>query len=199
MVVIIDYGLGNKASLVRLFQKLKVNAILSSKKDDILNASKLILPGVGHFNKGMQNLASLDLITVLNEAVIIKKIPILGICLGMQLMTSKSEEGNIEGLNWINAETKRFETDLKIPHVGWNTLTEIKNHSILKNLTEQDQFYFVHSYNITCKNKEDVLSYSCYGQEFVSSFQKENIFGTQFHPEKSHKQGLKIIKNFINV
>lgn len=199
MIVIIDYGLGNKSSIVRVFDRLKVPCILSTDRNEILTAEKIILPGVGHFTKGMENLRNLNLIPILNEAVLEKKIPILGICLGMQLMTNFSEEGNEKGLAWINAETKKFDTNLKIPHVGWNTLNQPKTDSILKSISEKEQFYFVHSYAIQCNEKQDILASSTYGQEFVAAFQKENIYGTQFHPEKSHQQGLNIIKNFINV
>lgn len=204
MTVIIDYGLGNKSSILRVFDRLKSSTKLSSDPLEILAADKIILPGVGHFSQGMKNLEEMGLISVLNEAVLVKKIPVLGICLGMQLMTNFSEEGNIKGLGWVNAETLKIKTSLKIPHVGWNTLNIKNSNSILKNITETDQFYFVHSYSIHCNEAQDVLSTTLYSEDpksfgFVSSFQKGNIFGTQFHPEKSHSQGLKIIQNFINV
>lgn len=203
MVTIINYGLGNLRSVQKAFERLGYEAKISNKLDDILSSSKLVLPGVGYFQKGMENLQSLGLIDILNLAVVEHKIPILGICLGMQLMTTYSEEGNCEGLNWISAETKKFnfnteQNNLKIPHMGWN---EIKINLESSEFNEQNNslYYFVHSYYVTCKSQEDILFRTKYGIEFVSGFKKKNIWGLQFHPEKSHKAGLFLIKKFINL
>ena len=201
-IVIIDYGMGNLRSVEKAFQRLGINPKISYLSDDILNADKLVLPGVGHFKKGMDNLYQLGIIDSLKESVIVKKKPVIGICLGMQLMTKYSEEGNCEGLGWIKAETIKFSFDdikLKIPHMGWNNLFVKNNTSLLKNINEEDFFYFIHSYYVSCNNEKDILSETKYGNDFISCFQRDNIFGSQFHPEKSHDAGLKLHKNFANL
>jgi len=174
--------------------------------EEILKANKLILLGVGAFDTGILKLSQNDMVNALNEAVIKKGVPILGICLGMQLMTNKSEEGNLNGFGWVNADTRKFKFSTKeyrIPHMGWNTIEIInKNSPIVKWLEEMEdlRFYFVHSYYINCYNKEDIVATTTYGdQTFVSIFQRENIFGVQFHPEKSHKFGMKVLTNFLEV
>lgn len=198
-IVIIDYGLGNLMSLLYKFNKIGINATVSSDKKVIADAGKLILPGVGHFAKGMENIRKYDLIPVLNKRVLDEKTPILGICLGMQLLTRNSEEGQIEGLGWIDAETKRFDLNgLKIPHMGWNTIEIKKKGHIFDGIEDNSRFYFVHSYHVCCKDK-DVLATTNYGHDFASVIRKDNIYGVQFHPEKSHKAGMKIIKNFAGV
>lgn len=202
MITIIDYGMGNLRSVQKAFERIRVTAKISSDVSEILNAEKLVLPGVGHFAQGISNLKKKGLFNTLNEAVIEKKKPILGICLGMQLMTEYSEEGNCEGFGWVNANTKRFTfktNGLKIPHMGWNNLSIKNSDSIFRGISAENFFYFVHSYFISCKNESDILTETVYGNDFVSSFQKGNIFGCQFHPEKSHDKGLLILKNFANL
>lgn len=199
MIVIIDYGMGNLRSVKKAFDRIQVESIISTSVNDIENATKLILPGVGHFKNGMENINSKGLMQVLNKRVILEKTPILGICLGMQLFTKSSEEGNVQGFNWIDAQTIKFKAlneRLKIPHMGWNTLNVINKKAVLDEINDQDPFYFVHSYYVQCNNPSDVISTTDYGSEFVSSVQKDNITGMQFHPEKSHSAGLKILSNF---
>lgn len=199
MITIIDYGMGNLRSVQKAFERLRIPAKISYNVTDILNADKLVLPGVGHFAQGLSNLKKRDLFETLNEVVMEKKKPILGICLGMQLMTEFSEEGNCEGFGWIKSNTKRFilkPNGLKIPHMGWNNLAIRNCNSIFQSITSDNFFYFVHSYHITCKNETDILAETNYSNNFVSSFQKENIYGCQFHPEKSHDSGLLVLKNF---
>jgi len=198
-IVIIDYGLGNLMSLLYKFKKIGINATVSSNEKEIENAEKLILPGVGHFAKGIENLKKYNLIPVLNRKVFEEKTPILGICLGMQLLTQRSEEGHVEGLGWVDAETKRFSLNgLKIPHMGWNTV-EIKRENVLFKDIENPRFYFVHSYHVCCKDENDILATTNYGYDFASALNRENIYGVQFHPEKSHKSGIKLLKNFVEV
>jgi len=198
-IVIVDYGLGNLMSLLYKFKKIGINAIISSNEKEIENAEKLILPGVGHFAKGIENLKNYNLIPVLNKKVLEEKTPILGICLGMQLLTKRSEEGNVEGLGWVDAETKRFDLNgLKIPHMGWNTI-EIKRGNILFKNIETPRFYFVHSYHVCCEDENDILATTNYGYDFTSAIKKDNVYGVQFHPEKSHKNGIKLLKNFAEV
>jgi glutamine amidotransferase len=201
-VVIIDYGMGNLRSVKKAFERLDIKAIISSSKKDIEEAEKIIIPGVGHFSSGMHNLKALDLVKPLCDKVLKAKTPVLGICLGMQLLTRHSEEGDEDGLGWIDAITVKLELsekNLKIPHMGWNKLSIKKENPILANIDESTSFYFVHSYQVKCSDQADVLSTTIYGTEFVSGFQKENIIGVQFHPEKSHKAGLKLLKNFVEL
>lgn len=201
MVVIIDYGMGNLGSVRNMLKKLGYKSIITSDKDEILNAQRIILPGVGSFDKAMNNLKELNLIEVLNKKVLEEKTPILGICLGMQLLTNGSEEGKEKGLGYIDAFAHKFnfetkDKELPIPHMGWNITTLNENKSF--NTTEEEyRFYFVHSFAVTCNNPDEILFETKYGYNFVSAFQKDNILGAQFHPEKSHKFGMQFFKNFL--
>lgn len=200
-IVIVDYSLGNTGSILNMLKRVGVEAVISSDPDVIGQADKLVLPGVGSFDQGMANLLSLGLISVLREKVLTQSIPILGICLGMQLMTRSSEEGSNPGLGWINGRTVRFRhelnTNFKIPHMGWNKVVPRKESVLLNDLGDDARFYFVHSYHVFCDEQVDVLAVTNYGYEFVSAFQHGNVFGVQFHPEKSHKYGMKLLKNFV--
>jgi imidazole glycerol-phosphate synthase subunit HisH len=204
MIVIVDYGMGNLGSILNMLKRIGAEAMISGRAADIESAGKLILPGVGAFDNGMRNLAERGLIDVLNRVVLEQKKPILGICLGVQLFTSRSEEGTLPGLGWIDAETIRFRFDgdnagLKIPHMGWNTIEVRRQDSILAPLPEEPRFYFVHSYHVRCRNASDVLAVTRYGIEFHSAVMRENIVGTQFHPEKSHRYGMQVLRNFAEV
>jgi imidazole glycerol-phosphate synthase subunit HisH len=205
MIVILDYGMGNVGSIQNMIKKFTTDVVITNNHDMIKDASKLILPGVGAFDNGMKNLKSLNLIDILNDKVLKEKIPVLGICLGMQLLTEKSEEGVLEGLKWIKGETVRFRfinnnnVRLKVPHMGWNYIETISDSKLFENLYKETRYYFVHSYYVTCKNRENVIAETKYGIRFTSAVQDDNIFGVQFHPEKSHKYGLQLIKNFIDL
>tara|TARA_B100000927_G_scaffold236323_1_gene196984 strand:+ start:555 stop:1169 length:615 start_codon:yes stop_codon:yes gene_type:complete len=200
MIVIVDYELGNPKSIKNMLKKIGYDSIISQSVEDIKNANFLILPGVGNFKKGMNNLKKLNIINSLNHQVLVNKIPVLGICLGMQLMTNFSEEGGVEGLGWVDAEVRKFSfktNRLKIPHMCWNQVKLKKSFEF--NFPEfPPRFYFVHSFFVSCNVNEDIMSTSYYGIEFVSSFLKDNIIGVQFHPEKSHKFGIEIFKMFLN-
>ena len=203
MLVIVDYGMGNLRSILYKLQKINIEAMVSSSPVDIEKADKLILPGVGHFSKGMENIRKYGLLDVLNKKVFEDKTPIMGICLGVQLFTNFSQEGDCEGLKWVDAETIKFrfteENGLRVPHIGWN-LVKIKRESpFWSDFPEDKRFYFVHSYYIKCKNPDDIVAVSEYGHEFVSVLQKDNIFGTQFHPEKSHRDGFELVKHFAEM
>jgi imidazole glycerol-phosphate synthase subunit HisH len=202
-IVIVDYGMGNLRSVERKVNRVGSKAIITSCKKAIANASKLILPGVGHFERAMKNLGSLDLIETLNKKVIVDKTPILGICLGMQLMADKSEEGAAQGLGWFKSEVVRFSVSnqikFKIPHIGWNTAIREHGSSLFKDISSDSFFYFVHSYHMICSEPKDILASTSYDYEFVSAINRENIFGVQFHPEKSHDVGEQMVKNFIEL
>jgi glutamine amidotransferase len=198
MIVIIDYNMGNVGSIYNMIKKLGYESRITSSLDEIKKANKIILPGVGSFDNGIMNLKKLGLLEILNYKVLQEKVPIIGICLGMQLMTKKSEEGKLEGLGWINGETIKFVSDkYKVPHMGWNTVNIKKYSKLFEGMDGEIRFYFVHSYYVKCSDTKDVLTTTYYINEFVSSFEKNNIIGVQFHPEKSHKFGMQIFRNFI--
>lgn len=202
MTTIIDYNLGNPKSIKNMLGYLGIDAHISSDPNEIANAERLILPGVGHFQHGMEQLEQLGLIEVLNKAVLENKKPILGICLGMQLLTKHSEEGSKDGLGYIDAQTLKFNLEdpqLKIPHMGWNTVHFKKESNLRNEIRPNPRYYFVHSYFVECNKQEDVLCSTDYGKEFVSGFEYENIFGLQFHPEKSHKYGMDLLANFCKI
>lgn len=202
-IAIINYGMGNLHSVKKKLIHLKILPVISSAAEDIRGADKIILPGVGHFGKAMENLENLGLNDILAEAVLIKKKPILGICLGMQLMTKSSEEGNAKGLGWIDAKVTRFKIKnplaYKIPHTGWNQVNFRRESRLTRGIPNLSEFYFVHSYHCLMRSEKDVLSETEYESTFVSAYEKENIFGVQYHPEKSHDTGELLLKNFINL
>ncbi len=202
MIAIVDYGMGNLGSIANMLKKVGAQSTISSDPDTIKAAEKLILPGVGAFDNGMKNLAQRGLVDLLNEQVLERKKPILGHCLGMQLFARNSEEGKLNGLGWVDAQTVRFKFDganaqLKIPHMGWNTLQILKTHPLLADLDPNVRFYFVHSYYLRCNNPENVVATTTYGCDFPSVVVQDNILGAQFHPEKSHKFGMKLLRNFV--
>jgi imidazole glycerol-phosphate synthase subunit HisH len=203
MNVIIDYGMGNLGSVKNMIKKVGSNAIISSDPRDIMQSQKLILPGVGSFDQGMINLKQRGLLEVLNQRVLIEKVPILGICLGFQLLSKSSEEGQLPGLGWIAADTKKFKFDadlnLKTPHMGWNEVYFKSPSLIFRDWRNEARFYFVHSYHVVCHDLHIISSVSNHGYEFVSSIQNDNIYGVQFHPEKSHKYGMMLLRNFLCV
>jgi imidazole glycerol-phosphate synthase subunit HisH len=203
MIAIIDYGMGNLRSVKRKMDKIGVKAIITSESAEIKRSDKIILPGVGHFAKAVSEIKSRGLWDLLSDQVLVEKKPVLGICLGMQLMAKHSEEGNADGFGWIDADVVRFKvTDtkkFKVPHMGWNTLDKIKESPLFENINLNSEFYFVHSYYVHCKNSNDILTETTYDNSFTSSFQKENIFGVQFHPEKSHDTGEQLLRNFVNL
>jgi glutamine amidotransferase len=200
MICIIDYGLGNLGSIKNMLKKIGVPSIISSSPDEILAAGKLILPGVGAFDAGMRNLNDSGLIPVLEEKVKNQRTPILGICLGMQLMTRSSEEGQLPGLGWIDAHTRLFafpeDQKLPVPHMGWNEVTAEKPDLLTRNMDSEARFYFVHSYRVVCADASDELYSAQYGLKFTAAFARENIRGVQFHPEKSHKFGMALLRSY---
>lgn len=201
MITIVDYRTGNLGSIQNILKRIGEQSIVTSDKAEIAKAKKLILPGVGAFDTGMKNLKDLDLVDVLNQKVIEERVPVLGICLGMQLLSKKSEEGVMAGLGWIDAETIRFrfinQKEYKIPHMGWNFINIKKKSNLFEGMYPNPRFYFVHSFYFKSNQVDDILTSTTYEIEFTSSIEKENILGVQFHPEKSHKFGMMLLKNFV--
>lgn len=204
MTVIVNYGVGNLSSILNILNKSGGKNISISNNRDYLNeANKLILPGVGNFDFGMQQLRKSGMLELLNKRVLEDKIPILGICLGAQLLTKGSEEGSEPGLGWIDAQTVKFDQSklddkLKVPHMGWSDVQLKKPSNLFQNMPKDPRFYFVHSYHIQCNNPEDELLSTHYGYEITAAVEHENIMGVQFHPEKSHKFGMQLLSNFIH-
>lgn len=199
-IIIIDYGMGNLGSISNMLKFIGVDSIITSDHEIINKADKIILPGVGHFDRAMDNINKLDLLELLKKKAIVDKIPFLGICLGMQLMCTHSEEGNRDGIGLIKANVISFdlEKSYKVPHMGWNEIEHTRPFPILDNLDNNSRFYFVHSYYVQTNEPSNILTYTSYGIKFASGItNSENIFGVQFHPEKSHKYGVTLLKNFI--
>jgi len=202
-VVIVDYGTGNVHSVKKTIDRMTTSALVSSSAKDIVLADKIILPGVGHFKTAMANLQKLDLVEPLNEAVLGNRKPILGICLGMELMACHSEEGDTRGLGWLDAvsvkirhsNTERF----KVPHMGWNQITVKKASRLMKDVSDDAEYYFAHSYYLKLTDETCLLSETEYGDVFASAVEKDNVFGVQFHPEKSHDAGRLLLENFIKM
>ncbi len=203
LIVVVDYGMGNVGSIINMIKKVGGRAELSAGPEDISKADKLILPGVGAFDTGMKNLHERHYVEPLTEKALNTDTPVLGICLGMQLLTERSEEGSREGLGWIDAETVRFnfagsDNPLKVPHMGWNEITVNRPHPLFEPAEARRRFYFVHSYHVCCNDPADVLAVSHYGRDFTAAVARDNIIGTQFHPEKSHKYGMELMRNFVH-
>jgi len=200
-IVVVDYKMGNLNSIVKTLSKLRAEVVVTNMPDDILHASKIILPGVGHFGLAVYQLRQMNLWDNINKAVLEQGIPILGICLGMQLMARFSEEGNAEGFGWFNATVKRFDTmqGLKVPHMGWNTIDLMGKSNLLTSELNQKEFYFAHSYHWDTTEPNDVKAITQYGYSFASAVEKDHIFGVQFHPEKSHEWGKLIFSNFLQL
>ncbi len=201
MIVIADCGIGHLQSVQRAFQRIGADVVVSERPEDLRMADKIVLPGVGSFAEGMTNLRQQGLLELLNHKVLEEKTPFLGICVGFQMMTNRSEEGRAEGLGWIDGETRRFHFGRpggkhRVPHMGWNDLSIRREDSLLDGLPAGSCFYFAHSYHVTCHDQRAILATTQYGGEFVSAVQKNHMFGTQFHPEKSQVNGLAVLRNF---
>lgn len=197
-ILIVDYGMGNTGSIANMLRKGGVESTVSGDVAEIAKAKALILPGVGHFNHAMGALNERGLVAPLTKKVMEEKAPVLGICLGMQLMGQHSEEGDVRGLGWVNARTVKFpEIGLRLPHMGWNVIGQKKPHAIFDgDGFDERRFYFVHNYHVVCDDKADVLATTQYGMEVTAAVAHENIVGCQFHPEKSHKFGLSLLSRW---
>ena len=202
MVHIVYYGMGNVGSIKNMLGRLGVESTITSDPAELETARRLILPGVGHFDRAMEQLESLQLLDVLHEKALVERVPVLGICLGMQLLTRSSEEGERPGLGWIEGETVRFRMTpehaaLRLPHMGWNTIQVSTPNPLVDGLAEGSRFYFVHTYHVRCDDASRVVATATYGQPFPCVIGRDNVMGTQFHPEKSHRFGLRLLENFV--
>jgi glutamine amidotransferase len=202
-VAIIDYGMGNLDSVARAIEECGGQPVVTDQLKDIEIATHIILPGVGAFRDGINNIKQRHLDEILYDQVLDHQIPFLGICLGMQLLATTGKEGVVtEGLGWIDGEVRRFEPDsvtTRIPHIGWNEVLPVKESPLFRDIPSGQDFYFVHSYHFHCTNQDSVLAYTPYCGQFVSAINRDWIFGTQFHPEKSQKSGFSVLKNFLSL
>lgn len=201
MITIVDYGVGNLGSILNMFKRVGVSAVISGDLPLIEKATKLVLPGVGAFDNAMTRINAGGLREVLDRKVNEECVPILGICLGMQILTCASEEGKLPGLGWVATTTRRFPKSpgLKVPHMGWNEVVPSQESKLTHNLPENSRFYFVHSYFVSVEKQENSILKASHGVTFDAAIQHGNIYGTQFHPEKSHKFGMQLLRNFANI
>lgn len=202
-VYIVDYGQGNLGSMRNMLLRIGVDSNITKDPKEINTASHLILPGVGAFDRGMKAIEDLGLRDVLDRQALERRIPVLGVCLGAQLMTMGSEEGKLAGLGWFNANVLRFNFDklteqLPVPNIGWRNVRPVHCDTLTKGLGVESRFYFVHSYHLVSNEPQEVALMSTYGFDFIAGLQRDNLFSAQFHPEKSHSFGMKFLRNFIN-
>ena len=204
MITLIDYGVGNIFAFQNVYKRLDIPTKIAKSSQDLVDVQKLILPGVGSFDYAMSQLNASGMRENLDELVLEKKVPVIGICVGMQMMGNRSDEGKLEGLSWIDSEILKFDENLiqqrtKLPHMGWNDVTPINNHPLFKGLEKDAIFYFLHSFYFKCNNPTDSIAFSEYGISFSSAVNRDNVYGIQFHPEKSHQYGEKLLYNFANL
>lgn len=204
MIAIIDYGLGNINAFANIFKKLNLSYKIARKTVDLDESSKIVLPGVGAFDQAIIKLKESGMRERLDELVLKESAPVIGVCVGMQILAHSSEEGSLPGLGWINGVVRRFDTQnmrqkTHLPHMGWNDVKPLKKTGLFKDVDASPLFYFLHSYYFHCNSAEDVLAVSDYGGEFISAVNYGNIYGVQFHPEKSHQNGIKLLKNFADL
>ncbi|MFN0290504.1 imidazole glycerol phosphate synthase subunit HisH [Pedobacter helvus] len=204
MIVLVDYGLGNINAFANVFKRVDVAVKTAKNVSELQGASKIILPGVGAFDHAMEKLHASGMKETLDEFVLEKKMPIIGICVGMQMLANSSDEGNLPGLSWIDATVKKFDEKIitqktKLPHMGWNDVHPIAERSSLFNGLDHSLFYFLHSYYFQCNNEEDIIATASYGIEFTCAVKHANIYGVQFHPEKSHHYGEQLLHNFAKL
>jgi len=203
MITIIDYGVGNIRAYINLYERINVKIKVAYNAADLKSATKIILPGVGAFDYAMTRLNSSGMRETITELVLVKKLPIIGICVGMQMLGEISEEGKLPGLGWIPGKIKLFDSKVlsserRLPHMGWNNISH-NNDNLFGSVDLNNRFYFLHSYYFECENQDDILATTEFGVNFTSAIKKDNIYGVQFHPEKSHTNGVQLLKNFANI
>jgi glutamine amidotransferase len=202
MISVIDYGVANLGSMLNMLARIGAEGQRISTPEEVMRATKLILPGIGAFDHGMAALRERGLVEPLTQRVLRDGIPLLGVCLGMQLLGNSSEEGSSSGLGFIKARSVRFDpavSGIRVPHMGWQTLVPKREHPILAGIDAHSRFYFVHSYHVVCEDPQDVLATAEYGIEFTAMVNRGNIIGAQFHPEKSHRFGMRVLKSFVEL
>ncbi|XZE67940.1 imidazole glycerol phosphate synthase subunit HisH [Leptospira interrogans serovar Hardjo] len=204
MIGILDYGVGNLKAFANILKGLNFNHQIVKTEQELKSCTKIILPGVGSFDSVMDKLTESGIRNVLTDLVMSKKIPVLGVCVGMQILALSSEEGIKSGLGWIRGRVKKFNFDrsdsfLTIPQIGWNEVSSIREKILLLNLEKNPRFYFLHSYYMECEEDNDVIAMADYGGDFACAVNRDNIFGTQFHPEKSHHNGVALLRNFASL
>ncbi|ALE38990.1 imidazole glycerol phosphate synthase subunit HisH [Leptospira interrogans] len=204
MIGILDYGVGNLKAFANVLKDLNFRNQIVKTEQELKSCTKIIMPGVGSFDSVMDKLSESGIRDVLSDLVMSKKIPVLGVCVGMQILASSSEEGTKSGLGWIQGKVKKFNFDqsnslLTVPQIGWNEVTSIRDNKLLLNLEKNPRFYFLHSYYMECEEDNDVIAFADYGGNFTCAVNRDNIFGTQFHPEKSHHNGVALLRNFASL
>lgn len=204
MITIINYGLGNISAFVNVYERLNIKTKVAICSDEVKDASKIILPGVGAFDFAMSQLNASGMREEIEKQVLINKIPIMGICVGMQMLAKSSDEGSLDGLGWIDGVVKQFDTSkipykTQLPHMGWNNINPLCTDPLLSGFNNQSRFYFLHSYFFECHNEENIIATTEYGISYASAVKKDNIYGIQFHPEKSHANGIQLLHNFAKL
>ncbi len=204
MIGIIDYGLGNIKAFVNVYKNLNITISVINEEKKLRGVDKIILPGVGDFDHAMNRLEASGMRSALDEMVLENKVPVLGICVGMQMLADSSEEGILPGLGYIKGRVKRFSREhftkqLPVPHMGWNKVTTVEDNKLLMDLGENSKFYFLHSYYFDCDSKNNSLAVAEYGNKFDCVVHAANVYGVQFHPEKSHRYGTQLLKNFASL
>ncbi len=204
MITIIDYGVGNINAFINVYKRVDVIVKIAKTREDLIGSQKLILPGVGHFDHAMTQLNNSGMRDTLDKLVLVEKVPVIGICVGMQMMANSSDEGTMEGLKWIDASVRKFDESkinqvTRLPHMGWNDVKPVKQIPLFNGLEKEAIFYFLHTYYFECNNPNDIMAVTEYGGEFASAAHHENKYGIQFHPEKSHSYGETLLHNFAKL
>ena len=204
MIAIVDYGLGNVQAIANVYKELEISACIVTQPDELRKAEKVILPGVGAFDQALRMLEESGLRKMLDEFVLRRHLPVLGICVGMQMLAQSSEEGKLPGLGWVDAVVNRFdfssiEFSGCVPHMGWNDIRAVRETPLLKKLNRGSRFYFLHSFYMQCRNDQEVIAVTEYGGTFACAVNAGNVYGVQFHPEKSHGFGIQLLKNFADI